>query len=299
MSARIARTIPEYLDQLRGALAGADPALVQDALYDAEDYLRSEWAEHPEMDEASLLASVAGSYGAPSEVAAIYRETEETVSQALRSPPPKPRSSTVGRFFGVLADPRAYTSLLYLLLSIATGNLYFIWAVTGMSLSLGLAILIVGIPFTILFLASVRGLSLVEGRLVEAMLGERMPRRPLYADREMPVLERIKAMFLDPRTWSTLFYMVLMLPLGTAYFTFAVTALASSLFVAALPAVQYFGEGHGLLWFGEPFVLPLWSLPITLALGLLMLVLTLHAARGIGALQAILAKHFLVKASRP
>ena len=40
-------TIPEYLAQLRTALAGADPALVQDALYDAEEYLRSELAENP------------------------------------------------------------------------------------------------------------------------------------------------------------------------------------------------------------------------------------------------------------
>ena len=29
------KTIPEYLEQLRAALADADPALVQDALYDA------------------------------------------------------------------------------------------------------------------------------------------------------------------------------------------------------------------------------------------------------------------------
>ena len=46
-------TIPEYLDQLRRALAGADPALVQDALYDAEEYLRSELAE-----QAGLSARV-------------------------------------------------------------------------------------------------------------------------------------------------------------------------------------------------------------------------------------------------
>jgi len=83
----------------------------------------------------------------------------------------------------VLADPRAYTALLYMLLSLATGTLYFTWAVTGISLSLGLAILIIGIPFAILFFASVRGISLVEGRVVEALLGERMPRRPLYTDR--------------------------------------------------------------------------------------------------------------------
>ena len=118
MNTAIAKSIPEYLEQLRAALAGSDPALVQDALYDAEDYLRSEWAEHPELDEASLLASVAGSYGAPSEVADIYRDTEVTVHRALRVPPPKPRVSMAGRFFGVLADPHAYTSVV----AIASGR---------------------------------------------------------------------------------------------------------------------------------------------------------------------------------
>ena len=38
------RSIDEYLKQLRAALAGADPALIQDALYDAEEYLRAEVA---------------------------------------------------------------------------------------------------------------------------------------------------------------------------------------------------------------------------------------------------------------
>ena len=61
MTTPIPKTIPQYLEQLRVALAGSDPALVQDALYDAEEYLRSEWAEQPGVDEATLLASVAGS----------------------------------------------------------------------------------------------------------------------------------------------------------------------------------------------------------------------------------------------
>ena len=38
-------TIPEYLEQLRAALRGADPAMVQDALYDAEEYLRAELSD--------------------------------------------------------------------------------------------------------------------------------------------------------------------------------------------------------------------------------------------------------------
>jgi hypothetical protein len=288
-------TIPEYLEQLRRALAGADPALVQDALYDAEEYLRSEWAEHPELSEPALLASIAGSNGAPSEVADIYRDTEATVAQALRAPPPPPRRSFLGKVFGVFADGRAYGALLYMLLSLVTGTFYFSWVVTGVSLSVGLAVLIIGIPFVIAFFASVRGLSLLEGRLVEVMLGERMPRRPAYTNREQPLTTRIAAMFSDPRTWSTLLYQLLMLPLGIVYFTLAVTALALSLGISLLPVMQMW-DGYAQVWVeGVQYFLPLWTLPLTIALGLLMLLLTMHMARAIGYVHGQFAKHLLVK----
>src|SRR6185312_5945848 len=96
------RTIPEYLDQLRAALRGADPAMVQDALYDAEEYLRSELAEQSGKSETEVIASVAGSYGAPEEVAEIYRDTEVTVNRALRPPAQPKRKSFLGKFFGVI-----------------------------------------------------------------------------------------------------------------------------------------------------------------------------------------------------
>jgi len=37
MTAATPRTVEQYLDALRAALRGADPALVQDALYDARN----------------------------------------------------------------------------------------------------------------------------------------------------------------------------------------------------------------------------------------------------------------------
>ena len=47
MNAYTPKTIAQYLDMLKDALKGADAALVQDALYDAEEYLRSELAANP------------------------------------------------------------------------------------------------------------------------------------------------------------------------------------------------------------------------------------------------------------
>ena len=96
-------------------------------------------------------------------------------------------------------------------------------------MSVGFAILIIGIPFFLLFIGATRGLALVEGRIVEAMLGTRMPRRPLFPDRETPWLTRIVDMLKDPRTWGTIVYLLLMLPLGIFYFVFAVVGLTVSL----------------------------------------------------------------------
>ena len=61
---RLPTTIPEYLEHLRRSLAGADPALIQDALYDAEEYLRSELSEQAGRSEAEVIASVAGPFSA-------------------------------------------------------------------------------------------------------------------------------------------------------------------------------------------------------------------------------------------
>lgn len=292
-------TIKDYLAALHAALRGADPAVIQDALYDAEEYLRSEMAEHPELDEATIIAQVAGSYGAPEEVADIYRDTEVQVAQALRPPPPPARRTTLGRFFGIGADPRAYASLLFMLLALPTGIFYFVWTVTGTSLSLGLAILIIGVPFALLFLGSMRALSLVEGRIVETMLGVRMPRRPLYADRGKPFWSRMRRMATDPRTWSTFLYMLLRLPLGIVYFVTAVVLFSLSLGLIASPIAHLVGYPMQIFNDGGPvFVMPFWLEPIVCALGIALLFATLHLARGIGRMHGLLAKHMLVKTAQ-
>ncbi|HJT98276.1 MAG TPA: sensor domain-containing protein [Rhodanobacteraceae bacterium] len=300
MSPTLPRTIAEYLDQLRVALRGADPALIQDALYDAEDHLRSELAENPGKPEAEVLAKIAASYGAPEEVAGIYVDKEQQVQEALRAPPPPARRTTLGKFFGVAADPRAYASLFYMLLSLATGIFYFVWAIAGLSISIGTSILIFGLVFAVLFFGTVRVLSLVEGRIIEVMLGERMPRRPVYAERGKPVMARIKDMFTDPRTWSTLLYMMLMLPLGIVYFTIAVTLTTTSVALMVAPValiLRSIGiiDSGGIYFDGEQFMPPFLALPLAFAIGVFLLFGMLHLARGVGKFQGALAKSLLVK----
>ena len=229
------RTIEEYLRQLRAALGGADPALIQDALYDAEEYLRAEITTHPDKSEADVLELIASTYGAPEEVAAAYRDTELKVAAALR-PPQKPRSRNgIARFFGIFADGRAYAGLLFMLFSLATGILYFVVTVVGTSLSLGLAVLIIGVPFFIAFIGVTRVLALVECRLVETVSGVRMPRRPPHPGAPQGFWARVRSMLTDSRTWTTLAYNVLMLPVGIVYFVMAVVGLSVSFGLMAAP----------------------------------------------------------------
>jgi Putative sensor len=291
------RSIDAYLKQLRAALAGQDPALVQDAAYDAEEYLRAEIASHPDKSEADVLELIASTYGAPEEVAAAYCETEAKVRAAMQ-PPARPAVQAPGwvpRFFSVYSDPRAYTSVFFMLLALATGIVYFTIAVTGIALSLSLATLIIGIPFFLAFIGIVRVISLGEGRLIEAMTGERMPRRPVHPGPKESLWARIATMLKDSRTWTTLAYLILMLPLGIAYFLIAVVGLAVGLsfLVAPLATVLHkLGFVGGMI--DPPWVAAVPALVLMEIIGLVILTSLMHAARGIGRIHARLAKRFLV-----
>ena len=293
------RSIEQYLAALREALAGEDPALIQDALYDAEEYLRAEVAANAGRAEADTLELIASTYGAPEEVAAAYRTTEKQVKTALASPPRPPARTALGRFFAVYSDQRTWTALFFMLLSIVTGIFYFTVTVTGLSMSAGMIVLIIGIPFFLLFVGFTRVLALAEGRLVEGLLGQRMPRRPVYPPTGVPVMQRIKDMLTDRRTWTTMFYFLIMLPLGILYFTVAVVGITVGIGLVLGPIASAFlhaGFGSGdmnldhEIYFGPAPI----AIPLLLAFGIVLLTGVMHAVRAIGRAHGTLAKHLLV-----
>jgi ABC-type multidrug transport system fused ATPase/permease subunit len=205
-------------------------------------------------------------------------------------------------FFRVALDPKTYGALFYMLLSVATGIFYFTWAVTGLSMSAGLLILIIGIPFFILFMASVYAISLVEGRLIETLLGVRMPRRPLYQDTEHSWLQRITSLLTDSRTWLSLMYMVLMLPLGIIYFTISTVLLVLSAGLIAAPVIWWSVQWGWISFYGDSFISmgsldPAIASPILFISGIFLLFSSLHLIRAIGQWHGRFAKHVLVEAS--
>jgi uncharacterized membrane protein len=307
MSVNAPRSIDEYLKQMRNALASEDSALIQDALYDAEEYLRAEVAAHPDRSEADVLELIASTYGAPEEVAAAYRDTEAKVKAALKTPTPPAMAgrSALGRFFGVFMDVRAYTSLFYMLLTLATGIVYFTFVVTGIALSAGFAILVIGIPFFLAFIGVARVIALGEGRLLEATTGERMPRRPVHPGPPASWLTRIANMLKDVHTWTTLLYLLLMLPLGIFYFTLTVFGLAAGLRLALAP-VDLLGRDLGWFPWGSDGMIEVdgfgYGSPASIVgallctvLGVVILTLLLHAVRWVARGHARLAKALLVE----
>ncbi|MDX1502906.1 MAG: sensor domain-containing protein [Thermoanaerobaculia bacterium] len=291
-------TVRQYFDRLAEAFAGSDPAVAQDATYDAQEFLageRQNLAAGGEEDEAALVRALRSGFGEPEEVVESYQATEAQVAAALAPPRVRAAESWGQRIFGVLVEPRSYGALFFLLLSLPLGILYFVWAVTGLSLSAGLAILVFGFLFFLFFVSTVRAAAVMECRIVETLLGERMPRRPAVVPPRGGWLQRLGYWIRDGRTWLTILYMILRMPLGIVYFTLATVLLSIALSLMAAPFVQLFLDFPLITIMSTRYYLPLWLLPVFLLAGVFDLLVLMHAARAIGRFHAGMAKSMLAR----
>ncbi len=292
------KNIEAYLENLRKALNGADPATMQDALSDAEEHLstalESALEENPDVKEADALEVIIEAYGSEDETAAAYQDIEARVQPALAAPKKKTNGNWFARFFGIFGDPKAWGAFLYLFVSFATGIIYFTWAVTGLSLSVSFAIFIFGLPFAAFFMISTRWIGLVEGRIVEALLGVRMPRRPAFFPKELDWKEKLKMAFTNKFTWMVILYMLMQLPLGIIYFTVFIVLITISLSFIAAPFMQMLLGTSMIMMSSEYYFLPEVLLPVMVILGIVMLPSTMHLAKFLGGLHGRYAKAVLV-----
>ena len=283
------KTVEDYLDALKQEMQGTDNATIQDALVDAEEHLRTALE-----NDADDLPTIIEQYGTPAETAAAYAEVERLTAPALTGSATKKQSSALARFFAIYADPRAWGALFYMLIAFVTGIAYFTWAVTGVSLSVSLSIFIFGLPVALLFLLSVRGIAWLEGRLVEALLGVRMPRRSLPAPTNIKLLDRIKELLKDKHTWFSLVYMFIQFVLGIAYFVVLVTVFAFALSGIAIPILQEVFHMPMVVNYDSYYYMPQWGYPLVILASVFLWTAMMHVVKFIGGLHGRFAKFMLI-----
>jgi hypothetical protein len=252
---------------------------------------------HPGADFCTGCGTAVGPAAPTSPTPSTPAGVQAGMAAAAAGPAAPP--SVWQQIFGVFTDPAVYKALVYMILSLGTGIAYFTIVVTGLSTAGGMLVLIIGIPLFVAVLGLVRAMALLEGRIVEVLLGTRMPRRLRSDPPGAGFLQRMWFWVKDGRTWASVAYMLLMLPLGIIYFTIAVTGLATGLALITAPAWGWFANGT-FIWEGVTYDwwFPLWGIPLAVIGGVILLVCLMHVVRWIGRGHAALAKAMLVRLAK-
>ncbi|WP_276259219.1 sensor domain-containing protein [Haloglomus litoreum] len=155
----------------------------------------------------------------------------DTVAR-LRSSVPRPSLWSVAT---APFRPRTYGNLLYLALAFPLGIAYVVFLGVGLGLSVGLAVLLVGVPLFVGVLLATVALVTVERRLATTLLGVDLdPPDWRFRDREGAV-DRATALVVDPAVWLGLLFLATRLAVGIGGFVLLMVLLVPSLVLVATP----------------------------------------------------------------
>ena len=210
-------------------------------------------------------------------------------------------------FFGVVADPRSYLNIFYLLLSFPLGIAYFVFLVTGISVGFVLVIVWVGIPILVLVLTGSWALCQLERLLAISLLKEDIPsvaRRddgseqpegggPNLGPEERLAIgawRRLKAHLANRLTWTGILYLFLKFPVGIASFTIVVTLFAVTFALMGAPFYYRLDAGIDMgIWQVDA----LWEALILTLIGIPAALISLQVMNGTAFLSGRLARVML------
>ncbi|MDJ0768234.1 MAG: sensor domain-containing protein [Ilumatobacter sp.] len=177
-------------------------------------------------------------------------------------------------FFGVIAEPASYGSILYLLLGLPLGTLYFSVIVTGVSLGIGLMPLaLIGIPIIIGQWYVNRAFMHIERGLAAGLLQLDIDKVPPVPAWPGGLWRHFKAVMADKVGWRGMLYLLLRFPVGVFTFSLAVTLVSTSLGMTFAPT--YMWTSNDIEWFGwdvDPFP---WSFALV-PIGIVLTFVSLH-----------------------
>jgi signal transduction histidine kinase len=192
------------------------------------------------------------------------------------------------RFLAVAFSAATWKHVLYLLLGLPLGVVYFVVLVVGISTGLGLAIVWVGIPILILTLVAWRAAAGLERVLARRLLGVQVP-SPAHMGPGLSTWQRLKLLVRDPVTWKSLVFIALKLPMGVLAFGLMTSLGFGAAVLTFAPAIVAFTP---VTFFGWIVETPLEAAPMVPA-GALGLVVLLNIVNGLAWLAGLSARVML------
>jgi hypothetical protein len=182
-------------------------------------------------------------------------------------------------FFSVLGETQTYLNIVYIFAAFPLSIVYFSLVVTGLSLSLGLLVIVAGFFIFIGTLLMLRGFRWMDVQLTRVFLSH-----TIEIKKDMARLGGFSGfmsqLFGSAVTWKSLVhYLVIKFPLDTVAWTISITFLAMTLDLLLAPALSqymWFGDDDINRWlldfFGDVYILPF--------LGIIWGMISLHVIRG-------------------
>ncbi len=203
------------------------------------------------------------------------------------------------KFFGVVGRGRTYGNILYLLLAFPLGIFYFILLVTGLSLSLPLIILWVGLFILLAVFLMWYALAAFERQMAVWLLGEDIPPMTRQDLSNKSLWQKFTATLANPVTWKGLVFLVAKFPIGIISFIVVVTLGSVSAGLLSAPFYYQFANPQITFFWNTVWVIN--SLPEALFLSLVGVFATLvsmHVFNGMAWLSAKFARVMLGSFSR-
>ena len=183
-------------------------------------------------------------------------------------------------FFSALGEAQTYLNIVYIFAAFPLSIIYFTLVITGLSLSVGLLVIVAGFFIFIGTLMMIRGFRWLDIQLTRVFLGSTIPLE--RKEKEKGSFSTfLKQLFGSASTWKGfVHYLVIKFPLDTIIWSISIAFIATTLELLLAPVLYefwWFEDEHISEWliefFGDVYILPF--------LGIIWGMISLHVIRGL------------------
>jgi len=144
-----------------------------------------------------------------------------------------------------------FPNLVYLLLALPLGILYFVILVTGYALGAGLIITLVGIPILVTMIFVTYLLGDLDRAMTSKLLGVKIAKPEAKPAKDDSARSILVTQLRSLEFWKEFIYLLLKMPLGVIAFTVTIVLISLSLGLIAAPFIlTYVPEAQMMLWHG-------------------------------------------------